>query len=68
MPTREMAELDMTMTVEDFLRRVLVSALENEVYEIQSVFVYGGNVIDFNMAITRVRPAAPLDTLQTARN
>lgn len=59
-----MTELNTEMPLNEFLGRVLVAALENETYEVQSVFVYGGNLIDFEMHITNVRPAADLHTLQ----
>lgn len=62
-----MLAMDMDIPLNEFLGRVLVAALENEAYEIQSVFCYGGNLIDFEMKITNVRPAANLDTLQEQR-
>ena len=60
--------LDTDITVTEFLQRVLVAALESETYEIQSVFLYGGNIVDFEMRITSVRPSTDLEQLQQERN
>ena len=56
------------MTVSEFLGRVLVAAMDQETYEIRSVFRYGGNEIDFVLTIADVRPATDFESLRTTRN
>ena len=67
MHMQDLMPLTTDMTMEEFLGRVLMAALENETYEIQNVFAYGGNLVDFQLVITNIRPAASLEVLQEQR-
>jgi hypothetical protein len=64
----ETIEVHLDMTVSEFLGRVLVAAMDQETYEIRSVFRYGGNEIDFVLTIADVRPVIDFESLRSTRN
>lgn len=73
MPTQShgfptLSEIDTEMSIREFIGRVLVAALENQSYEIKSAFLYGGNLVDFEMRITGVHASVDITQLQETVN